>query len=166
MSFFDQIGGVLQQYANGKPADATREQAHTHYDQIASAVPPGVLASVIGPALGSLGSPQVRERVQNSAAEMSPQQRGDFMQVLLNGLSSSGANLPGILGQLGVNPSVVNRPQDASPQDVATVAAHAQAERPAVFNQAMEFYAQHPTLVKVLGTLAIAKIAQQLSGPR
>jgi hypothetical protein len=61
---------------------------------------------------------------------------------------------------------VAQRPQDASPQDVATVAAHAQADRPAVFNQAMEFYARHPTLVKVLGTLVIAKIAQQLPGTR
>jgi hypothetical protein len=39
MGFLDQIGGVLQQYANGAPAGATREQAQGHYDQIASAVP-------------------------------------------------------------------------------------------------------------------------------
>jgi hypothetical protein len=166
MSFLDQIGGVLQQYANGTPPGATRAQSHADYDKIAAAVPADTLASVIGPALGSLGGPQVRERIQNSAAEMSPRQRGDFMQTLLNGLQSSGVDLGGLLGQLGVNPAVAQRPQDATPGDVATVAAHAQTERPAVFNQAMEFYARHPTLVKVLGTLAMVKIAQQLSGPR
>jgi hypothetical protein len=166
MSFLDQIGGVLQQYANGTPPGATRAQSHANYDRIASAVPADILASVIGPAVGSLGTPEVRERIQNSAAEMSPQQRGDFMQTLLNGLKSSGLDLGGLLSQLGVNPAVAQRPQDATPQDVATVAAHAQAARPAVFNQAMEFYARHPTLVKVLGTLAMVKIAQQLSGPR
>jgi hypothetical protein len=30
----------------------------------------------------------------------------------------------------------------------------------------MGFYAQHPTLVKVLGTLAIASIAKNLAGGR
>lgn len=93
MGFLDQIGGVLQQYANGAPAGATREQAQGHYDQIASAVPLNVLASVIGPALASLGTPQIRERIQNSASEMSSQQRSDFMQTLLNGLKSSGIDL-------------------------------------------------------------------------
>ena len=93
MGFVDQIGGVLQQYANGAPAGATREQAQGHYDQIASAVPLNVLASVIGPALASLGTPQIRERIQNSASEMSSQQRSDFMQTLLNGLKSSGIDL-------------------------------------------------------------------------
>ena len=161
MGFLDQIGGVLQQYANGVPP--TRDQAQGHYDQIASAVPPNVLASVIGPALASLGAPQVRERIQNSASEMSSQQRSDFMQTLLNGLKGSGIDLGSLLPQLGVNPAVADRPQEASAQDVAVVAAHAQSVRPAVFNQAMEFYARHPTLVKVLGTLAITKIAQQLS---
>ena len=44
-----------------------------------------------------------------------------------------------------------------------SLAAHVQQERPEIFNKAMAVYAQHPMLVKALGAVAIAKIAQQLT---
>lgn len=163
--FLDQIGGLLDQYATGNRAQ-TREEARNHYDQIAGAVPADVLGSVIGPAVSSLGGDQVHERVQNSATEMNPSQRGQFVQTLLSGLGGAGGGIGSILSQLGIRPTVQTNPQQATPDEVAKLAQHAQQNRPEVFNRAMEFYAQHPTLVKVLGTLAIAKIAQQLSTRR
>ena len=59
MSFMDQIGGLLSAYASGSGA-TTRAEAHDHYDQISSSVPTDLLASIIGPALGSLGTSQVQ----------------------------------------------------------------------------------------------------------
>jgi len=161
MAFLDQIGGLLEQYSAG--SNVTREQAHNDYDTIASAVPGHVLGSVIGPALSSLGRDEVHERILNSATEMTPSIRGQFFDTLLNAIGSNGGNVASILNQLGIDQSVMNRPQQASPEDVAKVAAHAQQTHPDAFNQAMSFFKQHPTLVKVLGTMAIAKIAQQLS---
>ncbi|MDB5034626.1 MAG: hypothetical protein JWQ98_1867 [Chlorobi bacterium] len=158
----DQIGGLIGQYVNGGGA-TTREEARDHYDQIAGAVPEGVLGSVIGPALSELGSDQVRERVYNSATEMTPQQRGGLLGSLLGGLSSSGIDLSSLLGKLGISHNVADNPETASPEDVAKVAAHAQENNPGVFQQAMGFYAKHPTLVKILGTMAIASIAKRLS---
>ena len=162
MAFLDEIGGLLQQYTHG--GDVTPEQARSDYDRIASTVPGHVLGSVIGPALSSLGRDQVQERIYNSASEMTPGVRGQFFETLLNSIGGSGGNVSSILTQPGVNPGLMNRPQEASPDDVAKIAAHAQQAHPDAFNQAMSFYKQHPTLVKVLGTMAIAKIAQQLSG--
>src|SRR3954452_15989714 len=107
--------------------------------------------------------PRPIQRVQNSATEMNADQRGQFVRVLLNGLAGSGGNVSALLRQLGINNQIESNPQPASPTDVAKLATHAQQTRPDVFNQAMQFYAQHPTLVKVLGTMAIAKIAQRLS---
>jgi hypothetical protein len=43
------------------------------------------------------------------------------------------------------------------------VAAHVHDTKPDVFTEAMRFYTNHPTLVKVFGTMIIARIAQDLS---
>jgi len=160
MGVLDQLGGMLEQYTSGN--NVTREQAHNDYDRIAATVPKDVLASSIGPALSSLGSDQVRERVRNSAGEMSSSQRGSFLTTLLNS-AAGGGGIASMLQSLGVNPSVAQQPDTASPDDVAKVATHVHDTRPDAFNQAMGFFSEHPTLVKVLGTIAIAKIAQHLS---
>ncbi len=162
MDFMEQIGGLLNAYANGQKA-SSRQEAREHYDQISSSVPTDILASVIGPALSSLGGAQVQERVYNSATEMTPQQRGGFMETLLGGLMSSGANLPGLLSSLGIGQSVIDDPQSASPDDVAKLATHTQENEPSIFEKAMEFYAENPMLVKILGGMAIAAIARQIS---
>lgn len=162
MDWQNMIGGLISQYTSGQGATSPQE-AHEHYDQIASAVPTGVLGSVIGPALSSLGGQQVMERVFNSATEMNPQQRSGLVGSLLNGFNSSGADVPSLLGQLGINPAVADNPHEASPEEVAKLAAHAHETAPGIFNQAMAFYAEHPTLVKVLGTMAVAAIARNLT---
>ena len=141
----------------------TREQARSDYDRIANAVPGHVLGSAIGPALSSLGRDEVHERIFNSASEMTPSVRGQFFETLLNAIGGHGGNVASVLNQLGIDQNVMDRPQQATPDDVAKVAAQAQQTHPDAFNQAMSFFHQHPTLVKVLGTMAIAKIAQQLS---
>ena len=161
MGFLDQIGGMLQQYASG--ANVSREQAHRDYDTIAESVPPNELAPVIGPAVGSLGTGEVEQRIRNSAGEMPPSLRGQFVERLLSALNGKGLDSSAVLSKLGIHPSVAQQPQDASPDDAGRLAAEVHRSHPDVFNAAMEFYSQHPTLVKVLGTLAIARIAQHLS---
>jgi len=164
MGFLDDIGGVLDQYVS-KP-DVTRAQAHQDYDTIAQRVPSGVLGSVIGPALASLGAGEVEQRVRNSATEMTPPVRSQFVQALLSAVENAGGNPSALLSKIGLNPSLAQQPQQASPDDAAKLAAQVHTAHPDAFNRAMAFYSQHPTLVKVLGTLAIAKIAQHLSNQR
>ena len=161
MSTLDPIDDLLRRYGVGD-GPASREEARAHYDQIAGAVPLDVLASVIGPALGSLPPEQIETRVRNSATEMTPQQRGGFLETLLGGLGAQSGGLRSVLEQIGVSPQVAENPQQATPEDVGKVAAYAKQERPDVFHQAMGFYAKHPMLVKVLGTMAITAIAKNL----
>jgi hypothetical protein len=163
-TFLDRIGGLLDQYASGQGA-ATREEAQEHYDQIAQHVPPDVLRGTIGPAIGGLDGVQVEDRIRRSASQMTPEQRGGMLSQLLGGLAGAGG-LRDILGRIGVDPSVASNPQAASAQDVAKVAAYAKDERPDLFHKAMEFYAEHPLLVKTMGTLAVAAIAKRLAGGR
>ena len=161
MGFLDQISGVLNQYTSGQTV--SREQAHADYDTIAEKVPSNVLASAIGPALASLGSSEVETRVRNSATEMTSALRGQFLQQLLGAVNGGGGNASAFLSRLGLDTSIAQQPQNASPEDVGKVAAQLHQSHPNAFNAAMEFYNRHPTLVKVLGTAAIAKIAQHLS---
>ena len=161
MALLDQLGGLLQHYSSGgniNPAQARRD-----YDTISTAVPSQVLGAAIGPALSSLGQQEVQTRIYNSATEMTPSIRGQFVQRLLAAVGGSGANVTTMLSQLGINPAVAAQPDQATPEDAAKMAAHVHDTKPDVFNQAMHFYSEHPTLVKVLGTMAIAKIAQRLS---
>jgi hypothetical protein len=161
MSTLDPISDLLRRYGVGD-GPANREEAREHYDRIAGAVPQDILASVIGPAVATLPADQVETRVRNSATEMTPQQRGGFLETLLGGLGAQSGGLRSILEQIGVSPQVADDPQQASPEDVGRVAAYAKQERPEIFDQAMRFYAKHPTLVKVLGTMAITAIAKNL----
>ena len=160
MSFLDQIGGLLSNVAGG---NLSEQETHDHYDQIAQAVPQSTLGAAIGPALASLGAGQTQQSVSNSAAQMNPQQRGDLMQTLLGGLGGSGGGIGGLLSQLGISQGVASNPQSATPEEVGKLAAHAQSADSGLFQQAMSFYSQHPTLVKALGTAAIAGIATHLS---
>ncbi len=162
MEWTNMLGGLLQQYSQGQGA-TNRQQASEDYDQIAGAVPPDMLGSLIGPALSSLGSQQVTERVFNSASVMDPTQRGGLVGSLLQGFLNNGADIGSLLGALGVNPAVAQDPSQATPEEVAALATHAHDSEPGIFDKAMGFYAEHPTLVKVLGTLAVAAIARNLS---
>ena len=159
MSLLDQLGGVLNNVMSG---NLNQQQLNSHYDQIASAVPPQTLGAAIGPALQALGVGGAQQGIANSAQQMTPGQRGGLMQQLLGGLGSSGVNVGSVLSQLGINQSVANNPQSATPEEVAALASHAQANNPGVFQDAMSFYSQHPTLVKALGAAAITGIATHL----
>lgn len=159
MSFLDQLGPLLQQYAGGQPA-ASDADAHAHYDQITAAVPQHQLAPAITAGLNTLPEDEVRDRVATSANQMSAPQRGSLVQTMIDGL---GPNVASVLAQLGLNPALAQDPNQATGADAGSLAAHVQQERPEIFNKAMAVYAQHPMLVKALGAVAIAKIAQQLT---
>jgi hypothetical protein len=159
MSLLDQLAPLLQQYTGGQPAQ-TEAAAHSHYDQIAEAVPVHQLAPTIGPALGTLPLDEVRNRISASATQMTAPQRGSLVQTMLAGL---GPNVASVLATLGLDPTLENNPAQATGADAGALAAHVRQERPEIFNQAMAVYAQHPMLVKMLGAMAIAKIAQQLT---
>ncbi len=161
MSFLDQLGSILSQYQSGSTPD--HAQAQAHYDEIAKNVPPNVLAQTIGPALESMDTQHLKEKITQAAAQMTPEQRSAFLQQILAGLGGAGG-LGAALNRSGASPSVAADPASASPQDVGNLAAYAKEHQPEIFRRASEFYAQHPTLVKVLGTVAIASIARRLAG--
>jgi hypothetical protein len=161
MGFMKAISSLEVAYASGGGA-TSHEEAGEHYAQVADSVPSSILGSAIGPALASLGTQALTQKIFDSAGQMSSGQRGNLVQSLLGGLSSSGVNLSSLLPSLGVSQSVADNPESASPEDVAKLAAHAHETNPNVFQSAMSFFSEHPALVKTFGAVAIGAIIQQL----
>lgn len=158
MDWQNMIGGVLNQLSGS--AAAPGQDPHAQYDQISSIVPSNVIGSMIGPALGSLATQEVTQHLLGSANAMNPQQRGDLFSSLLSGFTGQGTDPSALLSQLGVNPATAANPQTATPEDVAALAAHAHENAPDVFHKAMEFYGEHPMLVKTLGTVAVGLVVK------
>jgi len=133
------------------------------FEQIARVLKGGLLRSVIGPALSSLGTEGVREQVASSANSMNEQQRTGLAKTLLSGLSSHGIDLGPILKRLGIDPAVAENPGEAKAEDLAKLAAHAHEHDHGLFNRAMEFYTEYPLLMQTLGAIAIASIITYLT---
>ena len=163
MALLDQLGGVLQNMLGGNLSEA---ETHAHFDQVAQMVPPNQLGAAVGPAMSGLDDQEVQQRVTNSASQMSPQQKGGIVGSLLGALGSSGGGVSAILGKLGIDQSVASNPQSASPEDIGKLAAHAKATDSGIFQEAMSFYSEHPTLVKALGTVVVAQVARHLANPQ
>jgi hypothetical protein len=158
----DAISNIANMYASGGGA-TSHQEAGEHYQQVSNAVPTSILGSVIGPALASLGTQEMTQKILDSAGEMRPQQRGSLFENLLGGLTPSGTDPSSLLSNLGIAPAVASDPNSATPEDVAALAAHAKETNPDVFQSAMSFFGEHPALVKTFGAVAIGAIIKGLS---
>jgi hypothetical protein len=169
MSLLDQLGTVLKQYTgNSTPnaADATQ-----HFDQVAQAAPPNVLAEGLSAVFHSDQTPAFG----NLVSSLFNQSNGDQKAGVLNQLLASVG--PGALAQLagggalasllggGTNQITPEQAQNVSPELVQQLATHAEKADPSIIDKASAFYAQHTTLVKTLGgaalSIAIAKVAER-----
>jgi len=172
---------VLQQYRNATTApDPSATPAH--FDEVASAAPPGVFGQGVGDALRSDDTPPFGDMVSQLFGRSDPQQRAGVVNQLLRSLApgvlaSLGGGLLGRLGgpaqpvtpavSQGVPPTIT--PEQAaqlSPTEVRDIAAQAEKHDPSVFDRIGGFYAQHPQLVKTLGqaamTIALAGVARRM----
>jgi hypothetical protein len=169
------LGNLLQKYLN-VPAGTPAADASSHFDQVAQHASPEVLGQGISDALRSDQTPPLGEMVSQIFSKANPQQQAGMLNQILGSLgpgvlaSLGGGALGGLAGQLGAGTAQVT-PQQASqisPQQVQDLANHAEQHSPGVFDQLGNFYAQHPQLVKTLGsaalTIALAKVANRMRG--
>ena len=168
------FGSLLKQYLNvpsGQPsADATR-----HFDQVAQTAPPEVVGQGISDALRSDQTPPLGQMVRDMFSNANPQQQAGMLNQILGSinpgvLSSFGGVLGSLAGQAAGGPMQIT-PQQASqlsPQQVEDLANHAEQHGTGIFDRLGSFYAQHPQLVKTLGTaaltIALAKMTDRTRG--
>ena len=174
MGLFDQLSGVLKQYASDQGSGQVNPQVQEHFDQVAKAVPNTSLADGLSAAFRSNSTPDFGQML----GSLFDKSNGDQKAGILNQLLSSAG--PGALSQLagggglaallagGASQLTPDQAQKISPEVVQQLAAHAEKSDPSLIDKASSFYSQHPALIKTLGgaalTIAMAKMAEKHQG--
>ena len=164
---------ILQQYAGGN--SPSPGNVSDHYDQVAQQVPQQDLGQGIAAAFRSDSTPPFGQSVGSLFGQSNPTQQAGVLNQLVQSLGSSALTgvAGGILGRMlgggmpGSTPTIT--PQQASqlsPNDVSTIATHAEQQDPSIVDRVGSFYAQHPTLVKTLGAVALSAVMGHLSANR
>ena len=154
---------ILQQYTNGA-SPANPNVAHEHFDEVARTAPPEILGQGVADAFRADNTPPFGEMVGKMFGQSSPQQQSGVLNQLLRSVG------PGVLSALGggilgrmTAPSNAGTPQltpqqasQVTPEQVQDIATRAEQHDPGVLDKIGGFYAEHPQLVKTLGSAALA----------
>ena len=154
---------ILQQYASSMAAP-NPDLAHEHFDEVARTAPTEALGQGVADAFRAESTPPFGEMVGRMFGQSDPQQQAGALNQLLRSigpgvLSALGG---GILGQMSAPASTglpQLTPQQASqltPEQVQEIATRAEQHDPNVLDRIGGFYAEHPQLVKTLGSAALA----------
>ncbi len=152
---------ILQQYTN--PAAANQDRAHEDFDHVYDAAPREVLGQGMGDAFRSDATPPFGDMVSQMFSKSDPHQKAGLLNHLLGSLgpgllSSLGGGILGRMGSAkGSAPQMT--PEDAeqlSPDQVRELAQKAEQHDPSVMDRVGGFYAEHPQLLKTLGSAALA----------
>ena len=185
MDVMKELSGLLQQYQGAQP-DQAPDTVDDDFDQIAQAAPQPALADGLAAAFRSEQTPEFGQMTANLFNNSNPQQQAGLLNTILQyagpailgrvmsggggggGAASGGGGLADLInifkggGQQQVTPEIAGQ---IPPEAVQQVADEAQKQDPSIIDKISEFYAEHPTLVKALGTaaltIALSKIANR-----
>jgi len=157
----DQLGGMLQQYANAGQATHTTEDDFDRASQIA---PRDAISGGLSEAFRSQQTPPFPNMLGQMFGNSNGMQRANLLNTLLsvagpallsNVLQRGGGmgNLAGMLQGGHVTPQ---QAEQVPPQAVEELAREAEQRDPSVVDRVSDFYAEHPTLIKTLGAAALA----------
>jgi len=173
------LGSLLSQFVGGGNAAAAPE----HFQQVAQNASPDLLSQGLAAMFHSEQTPPFGQMAGQLFGQANPNQQAGMLNQLLSSMGpaalaalaggAGGGALSGILpglGGSGAAPAAVT-PEQASqltPEQVQQIASHAEQHSPGIIEQMSGFYAQHPGLVKTLGSaalsIALAKMAESHKG--
>ena len=165
MAWLDEVGAVLSKYAE-RTGRETGSEVETHFNQVATAAPSEELSRGITEAFRSDNTPPFADMITQLFERSSPVQKSNLVNLLLSALGSSGQNIMARLGLNGIangNQVAPEQAQTIEPQKVQELAAQAEKKDPTVLEQAGEFYSQHPSLVRSLGSAALAIVLAKIA---
>jgi hypothetical protein len=161
---------ILKQYSN--PSKTSPGDVAGHFESVAQQASPQELGSGIAAALRSNATPPFGQAVGNLFGQSNPDQKAGVLNEILKGLGPTGLATAGggILGRiLGTGtevPATSITPAQAaqvSPSEVSTIASTAEQRDGSIVDRVGSFYAQHPTLVKTLGVVALGAVMSHMS---
>jgi hypothetical protein len=142
-----------------------------HFDQVAQTAPPNAIADGLSAMFKSDQTPAFGNMVSSLFSGSNGEQKAGMLNQLIASVGAGtvaqmagGGALASLLGG-GANQITPQQAQDVSPEVVQQIAAHAEKTDPSIVDKASAFYAQHSTLVKTLGgvalSVALAKVAER-----
>jgi hypothetical protein len=168
MSWLDQIGGVLQQYAGGTAPSDTQE----HLNQVAQAAPQDALSEGIAQAFRSDQTPPFQEMLSQIFGGAAPHQQAGILNLLISAAGPAlasqvlgGSGLSGLAGLLSGGQGQVSPEQAAGvpPAAVGQIAAHAVQQNPNIVDQVSQYVSGHPELLQQLGNSGISNLLMGLA---
>ena len=171
MGPLDTFNDVIRQATT---ENASEQDVHAAYDQVADIVPEEALAGGLTDAFNSDQTPPFEQMLSGLFEQSSSSQKAGILNQILGALGPGGLQqLLGSLGGLGGLAGVLSRgrvtPAEAdnvSRDDVQVLAQHAAKTNPSIVDVAARFYAQHSGLVKAIGAGALSLLMARMSQPR
>jgi len=177
MGWGEDISHLLQRYSGGNQAPGSLpESAEQDFDQAARRMPAEDVSHGLSEAFRSDQTPPFGQMIGHLFNQSDGEQRAGMLNQLLGGVGPSvlnsilgGSALGGLMSRSeDAGQSMSITPQQAeqlTPEQVQEIAAHAESQNPGIIDKMSGFYAQHPTLVKSLGgmalSIALGKMAQR-----
>jgi hypothetical protein len=164
MTMFDSLKSLLAQYTAGTTSP---QDAGAHFDQMAQTAGAATLAPGIAEAMRSDQTPPFGQLMAQLFTNGSGEQKAGALNALLAAASPElraqlSALIPGLIGSA---PVTATQAGTVSPGDVTSLATKVEQHNPRVIDAISGFYAQHPGLVRTLGTtalmIAMRKIAER-----
>jgi hypothetical protein len=167
MNWSNALGDVLQRYSGqGGGTAAAPQDPHRDFQEVAQAAPQDVVANGISQAFRSDQTPSFPEMLTNLFNHSDANQRAGLLNRLLHsagpGAISSLPNLGGLSSLLGGGTVTPEQANQVSPEQVQTLAAHAERQNPSVVDEISGFFAQHPDVMKAVGGLALTIALQHM----
>ena len=168
------FGGLLQQYLGGSQnAGARPGQLEEDFHQVAQNAPTATVGGGLADAFRSDQTPPFSQMIGQLFGNGNSQQKAGMLNEMLGSLppgilASLGGGLGGLLGARGGSAPAITPEQadQIDPQQVEQIAQQAQQQDPSIMDRMGNFYAAHPTLVRTIGSAALAiamsKIAERM----
>jgi hypothetical protein len=168
MAWMDALTDIVSRYTGGGGGAASAPaDPHQDYCNIAAAAPSQALADGLSQAFRSDKTPSFAEMVSSLFRQSNPGQQAGLLNQLAESVGPAAlASIPALkelAARSGSSRSVT--PQMASQvsaEQVQQIANQAENNNPSVVDQVSGFYAQHPEVVKALGSAAVTIAIQHI----
>jgi hypothetical protein len=158
MGLFDEVKDLAAQYTGGGTPSG---DPGAHFDQLSKTVDSSTLSQGIAAAIRSDQTPPFAQL----AAQLFSNGSADQKASMLNTILAAAPQLSTLIPALGGGTLTPQQASAISPDAVQNLAHQAEQHDPSVIDKLSSVYANHPTLVKTLGTaamvIAIRKVAEK-----
>jgi hypothetical protein len=172
MGLLDQLSKAVGKQS-GSGAQGPAENLHQGFDRVSQEAAPESIAAGLSHAFRSNETPPFGQMVSTLFRNGNPQQRTGLLSTLLSaagpGLLGNFVGRSGGLGNLASafqsgQPISEAHAAQVSPEEVEELASHSERQNPSVVDHVSGFSAQHPNLVKTLGSGALSVVMSKISG--